>query len=107
MKDKLFKTLSVLTILGVISFAIHTLHEDNKAFDKRMKKLDKIRLEKKNAQCRVLRENDTDLYGRTCRPLEGDIWEVQTLSGVFVQVHKSRIAPNEQNNLIIPYKENK
>ena len=102
--DKILTAVVIAIAIAMFSGVAYFIYKSEKKYEAIRKADNELGRKIRNAQCRVLRENNIDLIGVTCSPIEGDIWEVKTLTGRFIQVHKSRITPNGENNLIIPYK---
>ena len=107
---KCTKNENITSILGVIAiFAIlagfgYFVHKDGEAMKKRIAEHRAFRERIKNAECKVLRENDTPLVGVKCVKIVKDYYRITTLTGVRVDVHSSRVLPNGTNGLLKPYR---
>ena len=95
-------TLFLALIFGLF---IAFLYNDHKQSEIHYAEMRAERVRINNAECKILREGDTSLIGIKCKDLGNNIYEIETVTGMFVKVHSSRVVPNGSNGLIKPYKE--
>ena len=102
--SSVFLNFFAFLIIIFVAVVIRGSIDAHKAQLKSIESQRKLDLAIKNAQCRVLRENDSDLIGKRCTKLKNGNVSIITLTDMEVEAHPSRVIYKEENELLKPYR---